>query len=111
MAYDAYNKNLHCKWCGVVLMDFVADRQCDGCWEVLVRLPDACRIPELFKEIKRLIEKHDDEVRVEENKETQEILQNLGLMEELKQSMKEADAGDVISFEEAEKESFKENEN
>jgi len=109
--YNAFSKNLKCKWCGKAIMDHQTDRQCDRCWEVLMRLPDAFRVPELLKEIKRLLEIRMEKIRVEENKETQEILQNPELMKELEQSIEEMRSGNVISLEDAEKESFKEDEN
>ena len=108
--YAPYSENLKCKWCGKKIMNHTTDRQCDSCWEILTRLPDALYIPGMLNEIKRLIEKHDDEVRARENLAT-----GIDLSEAerklLSQSIKEADAGDVISLEEAEKESFKEDEN
>ena len=58
LKYNPYSKNLKCKWCGNKIMDHTIDRQCDRCWEILTQLPYACRVPELFKEIKRIIEKH-----------------------------------------------------
>ena len=67
LKYNPYSKNLKCKWCGNKIMDHAIDLQCNRCWEVLTRIPDVCRIPELFKEIKKLVEKRDDEIRKEEN--------------------------------------------
>jgi len=76
-----------------------------------MQLSDALRIPKLLEEVKRLLEKRMEEIRLEENKETQEITRDFGFMEGLRSSIKEADAGNVISLEDAEKESFKESEN
>ena len=67
MKYNPYSKNLKCKWCGREIMDHFTDCQCDPCWEVLSRLSWVFSNPRLFKEVKRLIEKHDDEVRIKEN--------------------------------------------
>jgi len=53
--YDPYSKGLKCKWCDVAVMDSFADHQCDRCWEVLMRLPDAMKISKLSNEIKRLV--------------------------------------------------------
>ena len=58
MDCDSYSENLHCKWCGKCIIDYTTNCQCNRCWEILTQLPDACHIPELFKEIKRIIEKH-----------------------------------------------------
>ena len=66
-AYNAYSKNLKCKWCGKKIMDQQTDRQCDGCWEFVTRLDYALNIPSLFKLIKEKVEKHSDEIREKEN--------------------------------------------
>jgi len=108
--YAPYSENLKCKWCLKRIMDHLHDRQCDGCWEFVTRLDYALNIPSLFKLIKEKIEKRSDEIREKENIDTGI---DLGEAERklLSQSIKEAEVGDVVSLEEAEKESFKESEN
>lgn len=110
MDYNPYSKNLKCKWCGKKIMDHLHDRQCDGCWEFVTRLDYALNIPSLFKLVKEKVEKRSDEIRKRENLNTGIDLEEAE-RKLLSQSIKEMEAGDVISLEEAERESFKESEN